>query len=157
MQHTLVSLNDASNEYGERADCHVRAYSVFAGISYSDSHDLHKSLGRKKCGGTNWNWVSQLINVIDHEGYSCYGHWLHFKHSVGLNVVGESREILGRDKVTVKTFQKLCQTHPELKGKRIIVFIRGHAIGINEHGEVLDWTVGRGHRVVGFFISKEKY
>lgn len=74
-----------------------------------------------------------------------------------MNIVGESREIFGRDKVTVKTFQKLCKTHPLLKGKRILVKVKGHALGINEHGEVLDWTAGRGHRVIGFFISKEKY
>lgn len=71
MQHTVTSLSNDSFSMNENNDCSVRSYSVFAGIPYLDSHQLHRYAGRKSRKGTPQHCSSQLINLVEHEGYAC--------------------------------------------------------------------------------------
>lgn len=121
---------------GETNDCHVRAISLAAGISYEESHRLHEEAGRVRGEGTHYTTSRKVISAL------------------GLKVVKYENckyppALKGRSYVypTVKQF---IWDHP--KGT-YLVHRRGHAFAIID-GVVHDWAHGTGPRSRVVFAAK---
>lgn len=107
---------------GETKDCHVRALALVLGISYDESHQIHKEEGRVD-GKPTFYSTSQKIST-----------------RFGLAPVRYENTKYGRDgDPTIKQF---VWDHP--KGK-YLVHRSGHAFAVID-GVVHDWNRGTGPR-----------
>lgn len=133
---TFQSLDQISNEMGERNDCVVKALCVAGNISYLRAHKILEDLGRRRRRG-------------------CPGYWL----KIALKQLGfklHEVDLRRFRKFSYGPYYKIPRTittyHPtrfpkawKAKGTYIL-WTRGH-VAVVKDGVMHDWTVGRSHRV----------
>ena len=136
IKKSYTAYSGVSNGVFDNNDCHVRAISLAAGISYEESHRLHEEAGRASGEGTHYATSRKVISAL------------------GLKEVKYENckyppTLKGRSYVypTVKQF---IWDHP--KGT-YLVHRRGHAFAIID-GVVHDWMQGTGPRSRVVFAAK---
>lgn len=118
-----------SDEYGERADCAVRAVAIATGEGYPMAHYALECQGRQMGEGT---LLCDILTAVEELGYT----WTKI----------ESEDIPAR---TPTTLERL-----NMQGQYIVNF-RGHVAAMVD-GKVLDWTAGRRHRILRMYRIEKK-
>ena len=128
----------------EHNDCSVRALANCTGISYSESHEIHKSNGRKNRQGTNWMPLMNSYQKAHLDIKGIYG------SSYISSLAARTTEIKKSAGMTVKSFLK---NHP--KGKYVVIIAR-HAFAVVDGGIIDGQLVNANSRVAIVWEPKDQ-
>ena len=126
----------------EHNDCSVRALANCTGMSYKNSHGIHKSSGRKNRKGTNWISLSSAYAKAQMELKSICGK--SYLSALAHRTTGVSISA----GTTVKTFLK---NNP--KGKYILI-IKCHALTVIDGGIIDGALVNANSRIAVVWEAK---
>lgn len=115
-----------SAELGEDNDCSVKAVALACDLPYDAAHAAFEDAGRRHGRGVNWPQISKALKGL----------------KVNTQPISHLRQPNGSC-YTPKTISRL------LPFGRYLVYTRNHMFALVD-GEVLDWTKGRKHRILGF-------
>lgn len=117
----------------ERAPCAVVALSVLCHIPFKDAQKALLEAGRKKGRSTEWD---QLVKAFDLCGFKLV-------------------KICGKPEFSKTPITYTRNWTVEKFGSHNLLEFSGH-VGAAINGEVLDWTKGRRHRIIGIYgVSKK--
>lgn len=133
--------DESSNEHN---DCSVRALANCTGISYSESHAIHKNYGRKTRKGTNWIPLLNSYQKVHLRIKGIYG------SSYLSSLASRTTGLQTNSGMTVKSFLK---NHP--KGKYVVIIAR-HAFAVVDGGIIDGSLVNANSRVSVVWEPKEQ-
>jgi hypothetical protein len=151
-------LTATSKSLNEDNDCGVRAMAVATGESYEDCHAAFELAGRKHRGSSYHYMYPQVADML---GYDLKPIWrsgdyaseknLLYTHPkfLHLNVCPPEYSWVPKCKTPISTERNIP------RNIKCIMIVQGHAIGIRD-GEVHDWTNGKRHRSMCFYIITPK-
>jgi len=128
----------------EHNDCSVRALANCTGISYAESHQIHKSNGRKNRQATNWMPLLNSYQKAHLRIKGIYG------SSYISSLASRTTDIKINSGQTVKSFLK---KHP--KGKYVVIIAR-HAFAVVDGGIIDGSLVNANSRVAIVWEPKEQ-
>ena len=136
IKKSYTAYSGVSNGVFDNNDCHVRAFALVLGITYEESHRLHKEAGRKD-GAATWYGTSRKL-IADH----CLKEVKYDDCKYGITYKN--------GKFHYPTVKQFIWDHP--KGK-FLIHRDGHAFAII-NGVVHDWSVGTGPRSRVIYAAK---
>lgn len=134
------SYSEFANEHN---DCSVRALANCTGISYSESHAVHKNYGRINRKGTNWIPLLNSYQKIHLRIKGIYG------SSYMSSLASRTTGLQTSSGMTVKSFLK---KHP--KGKYVVLIAR-HAFAVVDGGIIDGNLVNANSRVAVVWEPKQ--
>lgn len=115
-------LHEEARRHDETNDCSVKAYAVATDTDYATSHYvLAEEAKRPNRGGPAWP-----------------------RYLAAFRTMGFSLRLAHHDAKTMVTLERefACK-----RGRYLVATSSGAHVAAIEHGEVIDWTQGRRHRV----------
>lgn len=115
-----------SAELGEDNDCSVKAVALACGLPYDAAHAAFEDAGRRHGRGVLTPQIFKALKVL----------------KINTQPISHLRQPNG-SRYTPRTISRL------LPFGRYLVYTRGHVFALVD-GQVLDWTKGRKHHIIGF-------
>jgi hypothetical protein len=151
-------LSKTSESLNENNDCGVRAMSIATGESYEDCHTAFELAGRKHRGCSYSHMYPTVANMLGYNLKTVWrkGNYVSDKNFIythpkylHLNVCPPEYSWVSKCKTPISTERNIP------RDIRCIMIVRNHAIGIRD-GEVHDWTSGKRHISLCFYIITPK-